>query len=91
MNIKEIVEQVKSRAPAQLGKLPDAKVARILREAFTVILGELANTDHGAIQIGGLGTFRIRLAEVENGSETEVIKRMVFVPVSAQIPNSDEN
>ena len=85
MNVKEIVQQVKDRAPAQLGNLPDARAVRLLREAFAVVLGELESKDQGVVNVGGLGTFRIRMVEVEIDGKIEMVKRIVFVPVPPKI------
>ena len=85
MNIKEIVQQVKARVPEQFGKLPEAPAARLLREAFAVVLGELESTDNGVVKIGGLGTFRIRLVEVEIDGKPKMVKRVMFLPVPAKV------
>jgi len=91
MIIKELVQQVKGRVPAQLGKIPDAKAASLLREAFALIRDELAKTDQGMVKVGGLGNFRIRLVEVENDGKTETVKRITFVPAPQKKDSLEES
>ena len=84
MNIKEIVQQVKGKAPEQYSKLPEAPAVGLLREAFAVVLGELESTDNGVVKIAGLGAFRIRLVDVEAGGKPKVVKRVMFIPVKTK-------
>lgn len=80
MNIKEIVQLAKEKAPEQLSKMPDTRAVRLLREAFAIVLDEVENKEEGAVKIGGLGTFRIRLVDIEMDGQPATARRVIFKP-----------
>lgn len=80
MNIKQLIEQAKAEAPLELGLMADAKAAKLLREAFAVILSEIEKAGDEPVKIAGLGSFRVRMVDVEKGGEKRRVRRVVFNP-----------
>lgn len=77
MNIKELVGLAKEAAP-DLANMPDARAARLLRVALSLIAAEIDSIDQGVVKVVGLGNFRVRQLEREQGSGTERVRRVLF-------------
>jgi nucleoid DNA-binding protein len=66
VKIKELVQSVKDSTPALAG-IPDGKAVALLRAAFQQISAEIESTAEGVVKVGGLGQFRVRQVEREQG------------------------
>lgn len=78
MKLIEIVEQIKETNPKILGKLTDAKAAKILSAAFAEISKQLDATDDGAVKVPALGAFAVKQVEREKEGEKLTVKKISF-------------
>lgn len=85
MNIREIVDKVKENNPCELKKVSNPIAVKLIREVFNVLLDEIENLEEGVINIGKLGTFRIRLVDTTIDGEPATTRRIIFKP---HIPKS---
>jgi hypothetical protein len=78
MKIAEIVEQIKEANPKTLGKLTDAKAARIISAAFAEVGKHVDATTEGAVKIPALGAFAIKQVEREKEGQKLTVKKISF-------------
>ena len=74
----EIVELVKQSNPKLLGKMPEAKAAKLIAAALKQISKQLEATDEGQLKVGPLGVFGIRKVEREKEGQKKSVKKIVF-------------
>ncbi|MBT9099285.1 hypothetical protein KFZ76_16445 [Methylovulum psychrotolerans] len=78
MKSLEVVELIKQTNPKLLGKMPDAKVAKIIAAALLEIGKQVSAAEEGAVKIAGLGSFKIRQVEREKDGEKTAVKKVIF-------------
>jgi len=86
MNVKELVQRAKVASP-KLQSLPDEQAISLVREIFKELGRELEATTEGALNVAGLGTFRVRQVEKTKDGQTVRSKRTFFRAPKA---NQDE-
>lgn len=74
----EIVELIKNENPDLLGKIPDAKAARIIRAALIQLGKQLDALDEGVVKVPGFGNFRALHVEQEKEGKKVITKRILF-------------
>jgi nucleoid DNA-binding protein len=78
MKTTEIVELIKQSNPKLLGKMPDAKMAKIIAAILREIGKQVSATESGDVKIAGLGTFKVRQVEREKDGNTVSVKKIAF-------------
>jgi nucleoid DNA-binding protein len=76
----EIIEMIKKDKPTLLGKIPEKKVAAIIRATLQQLAAQVDALDEGVIKVQGFGKLRIKQVEREKDGVKEKIKRVVFIP-----------
>ncbi|MDD5271541.1 MAG: hypothetical protein PHU14_02360 [Methylovulum sp.] len=78
MKSLEIVERIKQTNPKLLGKMPDAKAAKIIAAALRAVHKEIGAAEEGALKVAGLGTFKTRQVEREKDGQKSTVKKVGF-------------
>ncbi|MFT4941346.1 MAG: nucleoid DNA-binding protein [Paraglaciecola sp.] len=76
----EIIEMIKKEKPKLLGKIPEKKVAAIIRASLQQLAAQVDALDEGVIKVPGFGKLRIKQVEREMNGVKEKIKRVIFIP-----------
>jgi hypothetical protein len=84
MKSTEIVELIKQSNPKILGKLPDAKVAKIVAATLREISKQVSSAEDGTLKVAGLGSFKIRQVEREKDGQKKTVKKVSFNSVKAK-------
>lgn len=74
----EIVELIKISNPALLGKMPDARAAKIIKAALVQLGKHIDAENEGTIKVPGVGKFIVRQVEREKGGEKKIVKTIGF-------------
>lgn len=78
MNANEIVEKIRAESPALLSKIDDKVATRVVRATLAEIGKQLSQVEDGAVNLPGLGRFRIKQVEREKEGEKTAAKRIRF-------------
>ena len=74
----EIVELIKKEDPEFLGKMPEKKAAKIIREALSQLAKQVDSVEEGVVKVPGFGNFRIRNVELEKDGQKVKTRRVMF-------------
>ena len=74
----EIVELIKISKPKLLGKMPDARAAKIIRAALVQLGKHIDAENEGVVKVPGFGNFKIRQVEREKGGQKKTVKAIAF-------------
>lgn len=77
MKIDELVKRARMSAP-ELKKMQDERAVALVEAVFKIISGQIAETEEGAVNIAGLGRFRVRQVEREEDGKKVTRKNIVF-------------
>ncbi len=78
MKSLEIVELIKQANPKLLGKMPDAKAAKIIAAALRAVHKEISSAEEGVLKVAGLGSFKTRQVEREKDGTKVTVKKVNF-------------
>lgn len=78
MKSNEIVELIKQSNPKVLGKLPDAKAAKIVAATLREISKQISTAEEGTVKIAGLGAFKVRQVEKEKDGQKVAVRKINF-------------
>tara|TARA_R110002051_G_scaffold94820_1_gene164708 strand:- start:286 stop:621 length:336 start_codon:yes stop_codon:yes gene_type:complete len=78
LSTETLIERMKAENPKLTGKLPDKRVAAIVRGALKALAGEVNSRDEGNLRIQGLGRINIRQVEVKKDEGSVISKRVVL-------------
>jgi nucleoid DNA-binding protein len=67
--VPELIERIRKDSPEALGKLNDKAVLKLLRTTFAAIARDIEQAPDGAYTFVGLGTFRVRTVEAQEGGK----------------------
>jgi len=90
MKILELVKQAKQTNPKLKG-LPPPKAAALVRAVFSQIKQELEAKEKGAMNVPGLGIFRVNLVEKEEEGQKVTKRRVNFRAAQPQEKQSAPN
>jgi len=85
----ELVELIKEKRPNLLGKMPEKKAAAVIQAALGELGRHIAAAEEGAVRVPGMGTFRIRMVEMEKDGEDVTVKRIVFLAAKPKSKDED--
>jgi len=78
MKPNEIVELIKKSNPKVLGSLPEAKAAGLIRVALAQLGQHIVALNEGAVNVPGLGNFKIKQVEREKEGQKKTVKVVAF-------------
>jgi nucleoid DNA-binding protein len=78
MNPSELVELIKKEKPELLEKLPEKRVAALVREALVQISKQLDAVEEGVVKVAGFGTFNVRQVVRKREGKDVTVKQVVY-------------
>ena len=76
MKMTEFVQELRTGNDKLIGKIPEKRMAQLVRAIVTQIGAQIDQTDEGAVQVPGLGRFIVKQVTPEGKSTPE--KRVLF-------------
>jgi len=74
----EMVQMIKQTKPELMRKLPDKRVAAVIRASLTLLRDKIDALDEGAIKLPGFGRFAVRQVVRKKGNTEVTVKQVVF-------------
>lgn len=78
MNPNEIVELIKNENPEFLGKMPEKRAAKIIREALIQLAKHVDSVEEGMVKVPGFGNFNIKNIEREKDGQKVKVRKVIF-------------
>lgn len=78
MKLTEIVEMIKKDDPEFLGKMPEQKAVKIIREALKQLAKHIDSVEEGVVNVPGFGNFRIKNVDTEKNGAKVKARRVMF-------------
>ena len=78
MNPNEIVELIKNENPEFLGKMPEKRAAKIIREALIQLAKHVGSVEEGMVKVPGFGNFNIKNIEREKDGQKVKVRKVIF-------------
>lgn len=86
MNVKEIVEALKSEHPKAVESLSDAAAERLVRAVLAEVAKAVDSQEEGTLLVGALGRFTVKMVEKKGEAGVESVRRVTF----RALPERDE-
>lgn len=74
MNLQELAAKISEAHP----KAPQPLVTQLLRTTLKTLRSEIEGVDEGALNVVGLGVFRVRNVESEKDGVKSIVRRTMF-------------
>lgn len=89
MNLRELLEKLRSDHPEQFGRINDKEAVGVLRAALSEIRRQIEGAEEGAVRVPSLGSFQIRRVEREVDGKKTAHKRVAFRAAPARKAAAD--